>query len=82
MSKSYRHGQILKLIRSERVSTQEELAQALKKVGVQATQVTLSRDLRELRLVKTLHAGRAVGAEPGSPQDRSRARQFGGRCPG
>ena len=51
MSKSYRHGQILKLIRSGRVSTQEELAQGLKKLGIQATQVTLSRDIRELRLV-------------------------------
>jgi Arginine repressor len=54
MSKSYRHGQILKLLRSERISTQEELAQALKKIGLRTTQVTLSRDIRELRLVKTL----------------------------
>jgi transcriptional regulator of arginine metabolism len=53
MSKSYRHGQILKLIRSGHISTQEELAHSLKKLGIQATQVTLSRDIRELRLVKT-----------------------------
>jgi transcriptional regulator of arginine metabolism len=53
MSKSYRQGQILKLIRSRRVRTQEELAAELKKLGVTATQVTLSRDIRELRLVKT-----------------------------
>ncbi len=53
MSKAYRQGQILKLIRAKKISTQEELAQELKASGVAATQVTLSRDIRELRLVKT-----------------------------
>ena len=53
MSKNYRHGQILKLIRSKNIHTQDELAQELRKLGVSATQVTLSRDIRELRLVKT-----------------------------
>jgi hypothetical protein len=33
--------------------TQEELAQELKAQGIAATQVTLSRDIRDLRLVKT-----------------------------
>ena len=50
MSKSYRQGQILKLIRAKPIHTQEELAQELKKSGLVATQVTLSRDLRELGL--------------------------------
>ena len=53
MNKSYRHGQILKLIRSHRIHTQDELAQELRSLGVAATQVTLSRDIRELGLVKT-----------------------------
>ncbi len=53
MSKSYRQGQILKLIRSKHIHTQEELAQALKELDIVATQVTLSRDIRELHLVKT-----------------------------
>lgn len=53
MSKAYRHGQIRKLIRSKKISTQEELSQELKALGIPATQVTLSRDIRELRLVKT-----------------------------
>ncbi len=53
MSKSYRHGQIRKLIRGGSIFTQEALAQALSKVGIHATQVTLSRVIRELRLVKT-----------------------------
>jgi len=53
MNKSYRQGQIVKLVRSRSLRTQEELARALRAVGVQATQVTLSRDIRELGLVKT-----------------------------
>lgn len=63
MSKSYRHGQILKLIRSAPIFTQEELAERLKSLGIQATQVTLSRDIRELGLVKTSEGYRAMGRE-------------------
>ena len=51
--KAFRQGQILKLIRAKSIHTQEELAHALAGVGVEATQVTLSRDMRELGLVKT-----------------------------
>jgi transcriptional regulator of arginine metabolism len=53
MNKSYRLGQILKILRTQRVRTQEGLAEALRQHGVEATQVTLSRDIRELGLVKT-----------------------------
>jgi transcriptional regulator of arginine metabolism len=53
MNKSYRQGQILKLIRSTNLHTQEELARELRTIGIPATQVTLSRDIRELGLVKT-----------------------------
>jgi transcriptional regulator of arginine metabolism len=60
MTKSYRQGQILKLIRSRNISTQEDLAAALKEVGVDATQVTLSRDIREMGLVKTADGYRAL----------------------
>ena len=76
MNKSYRRGQILKLIRSERISTQEELAQALKKVGVPATQVTLSRDIRELRLVKTLEGYAESSPEEATPQFAMLAAEF------
>jgi transcriptional regulator of arginine metabolism len=54
MNKNYRQGQILKLIRNQRLHTQEDLARALRANGIPATQVTLSRDIRELGLVKTL----------------------------
>ena len=53
MNKAYRHGQILKLVRSRHLRTQEELAAALRHQGISATQVTLSRDIHELGLVKT-----------------------------
>lgn len=53
MTKNYRQGQILKLIRAKRINTQDELARELKEVGIDTTQVTLSRDVRELGLAKT-----------------------------
>jgi transcriptional regulator of arginine metabolism len=63
LTKSFRHGQIVKLIRSRSISTQEELARALKGVGIDATQVTLSRDIRELGLVKTANGYREIERE-------------------
>lgn len=63
MTKSFRQGQILKLIRGRSIATQEELARALKQVGVDATQVTLSRDIRELGLVKTADGYRELHRE-------------------
>lgn len=67
--KSFRHGQILKLIRAKRIHTQEDLAQELSAVDVEATQVTLSRDIRELGLVKTVDGYREMtaGAEKSAP---------------
>lgn len=63
MSKRYRQGQILNLIRGHSIHTQEELAAELTRQGVQATQVTLSRDLRELGLVKTTGGYREMKRE-------------------
>jgi transcriptional regulator of arginine metabolism len=53
MNKSFRQGQILKVIGRQQVHTQDELARELMKVGLHTTQVTLSRDIRELGLAKT-----------------------------
>ncbi len=63
MTKSFRHGQILKLVRSRSIYTQDELARALKESGIDTTQVTLSRDIRELGLVKTAEGYRELSAE-------------------
>ncbi len=68
MMKSYRQGQILKLIRDRSISTQEDLALALKQCGVEATQVTLSRDIREMGLVKTPDGYRALQLQK-QPED-------------
>lgn len=65
MNKSFRQGQILKLIRNKQITTQEELARQLSEVGIQATQVTLSRDMRELGLVKTAEGYRQLSVESG-----------------
>lgn len=66
MNKSYRQGQILKLIRSRPIHTQDELAAELKKeMDIHTTQVTLSRDMRELGLVKTGEGYRQVAAPSG-----------------
>ena len=67
MTKSYRQGQILKLIRGKRIGTQEELAQELKTLGIAATQVTLSRDIRDLRLVKTREGYQEMAPEEKGP---------------
>ena len=53
MNKSYRHGQILNVIRTRTVRTQDDLSRALRSSGIDAAQGTLSRDIRELGLVKT-----------------------------
>lgn len=75
MTKSFRHGQILKLIRVHPVHTQEDLAKLLHGVGIDTTQVTLSRDVRELRLVKTPEGYRETGRESG-PQFELLAGEF------
>jgi transcriptional regulator of arginine metabolism len=67
MTKTYRQGQILKLIRSKKIFTQEELSQELKNQGIAATQVTLSRDLRDLRLVKTREGYQEMAPEETGP---------------
>lgn len=49
-----RHDMISKLIASENVETQEELAVMLREHGFSVTQATVSRDIKELRLIKVL----------------------------
>jgi transcriptional regulator of arginine metabolism len=76
MTKTYRQGQILKLIRARRISTQEELAQELRSQGIAATQVTLSRDIRDLRLVKTRDGYQEMAPEETGPQFSLLATEF------
>ena len=50
--KAQRQAAILKLIRHQRVQSQEQLRELLAAQGMDVTQATLSRDIRELRLAK------------------------------
>lgn len=50
--KKERHAKILELIDKFNISTQEELLARLLECGVEVTQATVSRDIKELRLVK------------------------------
>ena len=67
MNKSFRQGQILKVILAKEIYTQEELARELALMGIQTTQVTLSRDMRELGLVKTGGGYRVLSADASGP---------------
>jgi len=65
MSRADRHGTILRLIKGESISTQHELAAALRDAGHDVVQTTVSRDVSELGLVKIRNAdGRLVYASP------------------
>ena len=50
--KTQRHAQIIDLIKSKSIETQEELTVLLKESGFDTTQATVSRDIKELKLVK------------------------------
>jgi transcriptional regulator of arginine metabolism len=50
--KGYRQNAILEIIDLEPISSQEQLRKKLKDKGIEATQGTLSRDIRDLGLVK------------------------------
>jgi transcriptional regulator of arginine metabolism len=52
VSKRERHAQILDVLKEHRVTSQEALRELLLERGTEVTQATLSRDIRELRLVK------------------------------
>lgn len=53
MKKIQRQSLIRRIITEQPVSTQEELLAKLQEVGVKATQATISRDIREMKLVKS-----------------------------
>ena len=64
MNSSFRQAQILKLVERKRIHTQEELARELAGLGVAATQVTLSRDIKKLGLAKTAEGYVQIASAP------------------
>ena len=76
MLKRLRQQEILKLVRSRSIHTQEQLAEALGRAGIEATQVTLSRDIRELGLVKTAQGYQELSSAKPAPDVHEMANEF------
>src|SRR5436190_268207 len=55
--KSFRQAQVLELIDKAPITSQEQLRERLRAVGIDVTQATLSRDIRDLGLVKAAADG-------------------------
>ena len=56
MNKSERQAALARIINQKPIATQEELLAALKAAGIDATQATISRDIREMQIVKAQDA--------------------------
>jgi transcriptional regulator of arginine metabolism len=80
MSKLSRHKAILELLDEGPIPSQDELQRLLHKRGLDAGQATLSRDIRELGLVKTSSGytvpGREVAGESDLPSVSRLVREF------
>jgi transcriptional regulator of arginine metabolism len=80
MSKLSRHKAILELLDEGPVPSQDELQRLLRKRGLDAGQATLSRDIRELGLVKSAGGyslpGREAAPEPDLPSVDRLVREF------
>ena len=66
--KHYRQAAILELVSRESIGSQDELRSLLRAKGFNATQATISRDIKELGLVKRSADGayQEPGEQPGS----------------
>jgi transcriptional regulator of arginine metabolism len=75
--KAWRQSQILELIDQDAVASQEELRHMLSARGITATQATISRDLKDLGLVKRAGDGayERPGAERSSPATEDQLRR-------
>ena len=52
--KTQRQAKIMEIIASNNIETQEQLLESLQQAGFHSTQATISRDIKELRIVKEL----------------------------
>lgn len=77
-TKFERQGTILRLVQQQALSTQADVAEALRESGIDAVQATVSRDIAQLGLVKVRNAeGRLVYALPGAA-DLDRVEELAG----
>ncbi len=54
--KKYRYAKIREIVQNQNIETQEDLALALEKEGIRVTQATISRDIKDMMLVKVPYA--------------------------
>ncbi len=66
--KSYRQQLVSELVEQEAITSQEQLRERLRGKGIEVTQATLSRDIRDLGLVK--RAGDGAYRRPGAEAPR------------
>ena len=74
-----RQGVILEIIAEKEIETQHQLLKALEERGIHSTQATLSRDIREMRLVKEQSPGgsyRYVAAKPNGENFEQRLKKI------
>ena len=71
--KTQRHAAILKIVRGATVASQERLRELLKAEGFDVTQATLSRDIRELGLVKVAGSPPSGGSHYAPPPETGAA---------
>jgi len=62
--KTFRHGQILRLVSDGSIVNQEDLRRRLAAQRLRVTQATLSRDIQELRLIKTQRGYKSASVLP------------------
>ncbi|MBE5905638.1 MAG: arginine repressor [Lachnospiraceae bacterium] len=72
-AKEVRQEAILRLIENEKIATQNDLSRRLEESGFPVTQATISRDIRELRLVKVAEAGGDYHYAVGKTQEKYQA---------
>jgi transcriptional regulator of arginine metabolism len=75
--KARRKTVILELVEQEAITSQEQLREKLRARGIEATQATLSRDIRELGLVKRSVDGayRRMGSDPSNGDNQNGLRR-------
>jgi transcriptional regulator of arginine metabolism len=76
ISKYARQGRILEVVRGGRIRSQDELSALLRQEDVEVTQSTLSRDIRELGLVKVRGSYQISGEMNSTPSESAIRRAF------
>ena len=78
--KRFRYTKIKEIVQSRPIETQEELAKALQEEGIEVTQATVSRDIKELMLIKVPtsdgHYRYALSPEQNMLMSKSRMARF------